>query len=106
MSSGWAFVSLHSVNSFVDCSLPATRQSYGKRGSIRRPFAFCLNSSWLCLSLLYLEGQREQKGERQSHRQGVVLNESKETQKLAFHLVTATSQRKREGMAKLRERES
>lgn len=49
-----------------------------KQGSISRPLAFCLNSSWLRLSPLYREWKRvggeggqqaEQRGEMQSNRQ-------------------------------------
>lgn len=32
-------------------TLPASRQRDGKKGSICRPLAFCLNSSWLGFSI-------------------------------------------------------
>lgn len=38
--------------------LPASSQRWGKEGSICRPLAFCLNSSWLCFSAWYrMEGR-------------------------------------------------
>lgn len=49
-------------------------------------------------------GRESRKEKRQVNRQGDVLREEKEG--VAFHLMTATSQRERGGTAKLRKRES
>lgn len=103
-SSGSTLVSLHSVNSWADSIICQLRgKSYGKCGSISRPLAFCLNSSWLYLCLIQVRSERGGRGswreKKQSNRQGDVVSKGRggerETQKLGFHLMTAMAQRKR-----------
>lgn len=75
-------------------TLPASRQRYGKEGSICRPLAFCLNSSWLGFSAWYRMDWRGwgPAGGRQGGMQsnGKVMNsrarQKAVTQRLAFHL--------------------
>lgn len=69
-------------------ALPASRQRYGKQGSISRALAFCLNSSRLCLCLIQDRGERghkEYKGEMQSNRQGDVLSKRERGEKGDTH---------------------
>lgn len=92
MSSGRVFIWLDRVNSFAEyIASPATRQRYGKQGSISKALAFCLNSSRLCLCLIQYRGERghkEHKGEMQSNRQGDVLSKGKKGEKGDTHTHT------------------
>lgn len=89
-------------------TLPASRQCCGKEGSICRPLAFCLNSSWLCFSAWYrMEGRGwGQGGESGDDCRQIERWWTAEWSKRQWHkdrlfiFMTATPQRESEGIGR------